>query len=50
MIGKFSFQESWVYVCIVIACNILVLNALHEAMRLGMNLEITIQTDIISLT
>ncbi|KAK4820044.1 hypothetical protein QYF61_017857 [Mycteria americana] len=36
-----------VYVCIVIACEILVLNGLHEAMRLGMNSKITAQNDII---
>lgn len=30
--------------CIVIACEILVLNGLHEAMRLGMNLKITVQS------
>lgn len=30
--------------CIVTACEILVLNGLHEAMKLGMNLKITVQS------
>jgi len=50
IIRKFSFHESEVCVCIVIACELLVLNGWHEAMRLGVNLKITVQTDIISLT
>ena len=30
--------------CIVIACEILVLNGRHEATRLGVNLKITVQS------